>query len=309
MGASRHDRRGVTYLQTALKLAPTHSAALQLRDRLLAQLGDHRQYAERFLVNPHVDSHFADLILESVDLSDLDSALPKLDCVISLRPRQAGPLAERARAQSLRAEWQLALEDSTAAIAMGLDAERESVAWVDRGNALVELHQFDEGLDAFGRALAIDPNSVHALANRGIALQRQGRSQEALIDLERVLELVPDAAEHYFCCAAALRATGQLEAAIRRTTQAIKRDTNNPKYYAARAQAHRENEDLEAALADLDTAIALESHNPIHRMEKVTALISLGRKSEAETEWDVIKSNPEWVNQLSTIYLKQDVSK
>ena len=63
------------------------------------------------------------------------------------------------------------------------------------GVALAALGRFDEAVDAYGAAIAIDPGDVDALNNRGNALYELHRLGEALASYDRALAIQPNDAE------------------------------------------------------------------------------------------------------------------
>ncbi|MBI1214173.1 MAG: tetratricopeptide repeat protein [Alphaproteobacteria bacterium] len=57
-----------------------------------------------------------------------------------------------------------------------------------QGNALAELMRQADAVEAFDRAVALDPQSAEALTNRGNALFQLGRFEEALASYDRALD-------------------------------------------------------------------------------------------------------------------------
>jgi len=55
--------------------------------------------------------------------------------------------------------------------------------------ALAALHRFQEAIDAFDTALALNPDDVSALNNKGICLSRMGRDREAMEAMDRARKL------------------------------------------------------------------------------------------------------------------------
>lgn len=91
-----------------------------------------------------------------------------------------------------RNEWDEAVGLGTLALAI----EPESVeALCNRGVALRMLHQLDEALADYDRALAINPASPIAHNNRGVALAALNRHREALDAFDAALRLRPGYAQ------------------------------------------------------------------------------------------------------------------
>ena len=45
---------------------------------------------------------------------------------------------------------------------------------IKKANALYELGRYEEAIEDFDRALAIDPNNISALSNKGLSLRNLG---------------------------------------------------------------------------------------------------------------------------------------
>lgn len=69
-----------------------------------------------------------------------------------------------------------------------------ATAHLNRGNALARLNRREEAVEAYGRALAINPKTVAALSNRAGLQLELGRYDLALADAEAALALKPDLA-------------------------------------------------------------------------------------------------------------------
>jgi pentatricopeptide repeat protein len=81
------------------------------------------------------------------------------------------------------------------------------------GFVLAELKRFDEAIEAFRAALAIEPDHVGAHAKLGLALGAQGRLVEAAAELRRTLELAPNEIESRRYYAVTLKLLGKREEA------------------------------------------------------------------------------------------------
>lgn len=64
-------------------------------------------------------------------------------------------------------------------------------SWLNRGIALGQIGQYQEELDNYERALALDPNQYKAWFNRGIVLGQLGCIEEEIESYKRALDLNP----------------------------------------------------------------------------------------------------------------------
>ncbi|MDY6782733.1 MAG: tetratricopeptide repeat protein [Cyanobacteriota bacterium] len=67
-----------------------------------------------------------------------------------------------------------------------------SKAWMNRGLALRRLGRYNEALEAYNRAIELEPGYVLAWNNRGVVLLDIGRYREAESAFQQALELDPD---------------------------------------------------------------------------------------------------------------------
>ena len=70
-----------------------------------------------------------------------------------------------------------------------LDPQPAALAWNGVGNSLMALGKYDEAVNAYDMALALDSNIVAAWIHKGRALQELGREDEALAAYDAALNL------------------------------------------------------------------------------------------------------------------------
>jgi tetratricopeptide (TPR) repeat protein len=83
------------------------------------------------------------------------------------------------------------------------------LALLEQGEALRRQGMLAEALDAYGRALALDPDDTTAWINKGVTLSMLGRYQEALAAFDRAFALDSDNAAVWEYRGDALRALGR----------------------------------------------------------------------------------------------------
>ena len=74
--------------------------------------------------------------------------------------------------------------------ALALDP-RDAHIWYNRGYGLRELGRFEEAIRCYDKALALDPRYVNAWHNKGDCLDRLGRHEEAIHCFDNILQLDP----------------------------------------------------------------------------------------------------------------------
>ncbi len=65
-------------------------------------------------------------------------------------------------------------------------------AWFNKGNALTHLGEYDKAIKAYDRATAIDPYYKDAWNNKGIALWYLGEDDKAIETFDKIIALYPD---------------------------------------------------------------------------------------------------------------------
>ena len=67
----------------------------------------------------------------------------------------------------------------------------DSTSLIDKGNDLVNLGKYQEAIEWFDKALAIEPNNVKALTGKGAALGLEGKYQESMDCFDKTLTIDP----------------------------------------------------------------------------------------------------------------------
>jgi protein O-GlcNAc transferase len=206
-------------------------------------------------------------------------------------------------------------------IAQAIKVDRSNtLAYLNRGNALKELKRFDDALACYNKAISLNSGLVDAHANRSIVLYYLKRLDEALGSYDRTIALKPDHAEAYnnrgivlldlnrpdealASCekAIALKANyteaynshgnvlcglGRLDEALASYDRAIALRPDFVDAYSNRGKTLRDLDRLEEALASCDKAIALKSDHPRAHDNRGDILYALKRLDEAFTSYE-----------------------
>ena len=67
-----------------------------------------------------------------------------------------------------------------------------ALAWYAKGTALDSLGKYDEAIQAYDKAIQIKPDHAKAWYNKGIDLGNQGKSDEAIKALDKAIQIEPD---------------------------------------------------------------------------------------------------------------------
>ncbi len=128
----------------------------------------------------------------------------------------------------------------------------DDVSFVRAGIEFMRAYDYDRAVQAFHKALDLNPENVRALCKLGVSLAIQGKVAEAIPNYREAIRLKPDYAEAHNNLASALVMQGKIDEGIAHYTEAI---GLNPLYVEAHAS-------LGTALAmqgKLDQAVAHHS--------------------------------------------------
>lgn len=93
-------------------------------------------------------------------------------------------------------------------IDLQLDAAQ---AWYEKGQKLANLGHYQEALESFNQAVAIQPQNCAAWVFRGVVLTLLNYYEEAIVSCEKALEIQPHDKQAWICRGAALNYLGRYQ--------------------------------------------------------------------------------------------------
>ncbi|HEY1760508.1 MAG TPA: tetratricopeptide repeat protein [Bryobacteraceae bacterium] len=138
-----------------------------------------------------------------------ERGIPDFTKAIELRPGDPQAPIERAHAYIEQKNYTAAISDASAAIALDPKLGR---AYNLRGTALRALGETQQAIEAFSRAVGLEPNADN-FYQRGATYQILGDHQSAILDFTQAIGINPDTPEAYFARAESERAVGDMEQA------------------------------------------------------------------------------------------------
>ncbi|MGH7169542.1 MAG: tetratricopeptide repeat protein [Gemmataceae bacterium] len=142
-------------------------------------------------------------------------------------------------------------------------------------------------------ALAIDPQQVAVLVNRGNAYARQGEFDKAVADYTKALELQPGDAALYRRRALVHTRNRALDAAIDDYTESLKREPRNLEAHANRGLVYTQKHDYDRALSDYNEAVRLNARDPALLFNRGNAYHAKGNHALALADYtEVIRLDP-----------------
>lgn len=157
----------------------------------------------------------------------------------------------------------------------------KSIAFNNRGNLKAKQGHFDPALDDFNEAIRLDPNYADAYNNRGLTYEKTGQLDKALMDFEKVSALRPEFVLAINNKANVYRKLGRPHDAIATFNKAIELNPDFYFAYANRGNTYFETANMEKALRDYSKAIELGMTHPDIYLKKGICLYNLKQFSDA----------------------------
>lgn len=157
-----------------------------------------------------------------------------------------------------------------------------ALSWANRGNELYRAEQFDEALEAFDRAIALDANFYPAWYGRAQALYVLGKYRDALIAYDRVLQFQPSLAIVWRNKGVVLALARQPEEALAAFDRALKLKPDDYVTWYLRGNLFRNNlRSPQSALESYERALQLQPNFADAWTGKGRSLYELGNARAA----------------------------
>ena len=179
-------------------------------------------------------------------------------------------------------EYEKALE----AYAKALELDPEYVyAYNGRGNAYKALGEYEKAVSDYDRALELDPEYVYAYNGRGNAYKALGKYEKAVSDYDRALELDPEYVYAYNGRGNAYKALGEYERAMSDYDRALELDPEHVKAYNGRGNTYQALGVYEKAVSDYEKALGLDPKYVTGYYNRGLAYRAMGKYEEALADY------------------------
>ena len=145
---------------------------------------------------------------------------------------------------------------SIPSLSSGQEVSSQAKSWVEKGYKYAADKQYQSALDAFNKAIAIDPNYSKAYVQRGNVYDVMGRYEKAIQDYKKAQSIYPNNAEAYYHCGLAHGRKEKHAEAIQEFTRAIEIKPDAKSFYN-RGLAYSKSNDLDMAIKDFTKTIEL----------------------------------------------------
>ena len=170
-----------------------------------------------------------------------------------------------------------------------------AIDWFEKGYALGTAGKHQEAIEAYTRAIELDPKLAAAGAyyNRGLSYVSLGNHRQAIRDFDRAIELNPNLAGAYTTRGSAYGAFGDHRQAIRDLDRAIELNPKDADAYYIRGLCYARLGDDRQAIRDFDRAIELNPNLADAYCIRGLCYASLGDHRQAIRDFDrAIELNP-----------------
>jgi tetratricopeptide (TPR) repeat protein len=108
-------------------------------------------------------------------------------------------------------------------------------AWIDLGNSYFDSHQPAKAIEAYGKALAIDPTNPDVLTDQGVMYRELRQFDKAIANFEKASKLDPKHVQSVFNMGVVYSSDlGETEKAIRAWNRVIESAPGSPQAAQAR---------------------------------------------------------------------------
>ncbi|MBF0291031.1 MAG: tetratricopeptide repeat protein [Nitrospinae bacterium] len=185
-------------------------------------------------------------------------------------------------------------------------ATMEASDYSDKGVSLTELGLIDQAMQAFKKAIELDPKYPPVYLNAGVALTRKGNKTEAVKAYKKALSLDPTIAEGYNNYGLLMKDAGDLKQAEAAFRKAIHLKPDLTGAYENLGILLSESGRKDEAISIIAKAVEHDPSNPGHRYTYGVTLERMGRIEEALAQYQeavrIAPNNGFYHNGLGTAY-------
>jgi tetratricopeptide (TPR) repeat protein len=159
-------------------------------------------------------------------------------------------------------------------------ADVKTSSWVEKGVALVIEGKYNEAIEAFNKAIELNPKDAVAYNNRGAAYGQIGNYKQQIEDSSKALQLNPKDAVAFNNRGVAYGELGNYEQEIEDCTKAIELNPKLAVAYYHRGVAYQKLGNRKQAIKDKSKAYALNPRKTWGKVEIVTSEAAVYSKDE-----------------------------
>jgi protein O-GlcNAc transferase len=182
----------------------------------------------------------------------LDEAKGKLAHILKIHPHNIAALEILGIVYATQGNTQLALKHFDKITEIKPDYDE---AWSNRGNALLELKQYEQALASYNKAVSMKSDNAGSWYNRGNALSELKQYDQALASYDKAISIKSDTAAFWYNRGNALSELEQYEQALDSYDKAVSIKSDYAEAWSNRGNALSELKQYKQALDSYDKAI------------------------------------------------------
>jgi len=164
--------------------------------------------------------------------------------------------------------------------------QTNAVSWLNQGIALGNLGKYDEAIEAFDKAIEINPQYEAAWYLKGAALNRQGMYNDAIQAYDKAIEINPRNESMWHSKGITLGNQGKYEEAGQAFDEAIEINPDNDVGWYLKGAALHQLDKYDEAIEAINKSIEINPQDADAWYLKGMVLYDLGRSEEAIQAFD-----------------------
>ena len=176
---------------------------------------------------------------------------------------------------------------------LSIQFPKSFMTWNLLGSSSVQLGMLDKAINAYQKALYLQPNSAEVHNNIGVVYKEKGMLSEAIQSYNKAISIKPNYAEAFYNKGVAAQDHGNVKEAIKAYSTAIYFKPNYPSAHGNMGNALRDLGKLDEAIDSFTNAISLQPNNPIAYTNLGNVMKDLGKfEKSVEVYRKSISLNP-----------------
>jgi tetratricopeptide (TPR) repeat protein len=216
------------------------------------------------------------------EIGEFESALADFKEILDQNPDHQSALLSRGDLFFRMGRFELAIGDWTQYLSLVSEGEKH-LAYAKIGGAYLALKMFDEAAGFYDEVIALQEDVPDYFTQKGIALSRVGENTQAIEAFERALSLDPNNSQAQAGLATVL--TGSDEELLRQIEETIADSSANSQTYKQRGFFRMNNQDEEGALTDFSKAIEADPEDPENYYYRGVIFSRMKKWQEAEADF------------------------